>query len=63
MNALNVIFKRSIWVLLTVFFFIWLLVFVIGGQLALKNSGWINSYLDINPYEMVKNESDDPTEA
>ena len=63
MSVLDNVFKRSIWILLTVFFFIWLLVFVIGGQLAMKNSGWINSYLDINPYVMVIDESDDPTEA
>ena len=63
MNTFNKICKRSVWVLLTVFFAIWFVVFTVGKPIAMKNDGWINKYFDINPWEMVKDENDDPTQA
>ena len=63
MEIFEKICKRSVWVLLTVFFTIWLLVFVIGMSVAMKNSGWINDYLDIFPWETVRDDNDDLTQA
>ena len=60
MKILDKICKRSVWVLLTVFFAIWFVVFTVGKPIAMKNDGWINGYFDINPWEMVKDENDDP---
>lgn len=63
MKVFEKICKRSVWVLLTIFFAVWFAVFTIATPIAMKNDTWINGYFDINPWEVVKDENADPTEA
>ena len=65
MKIFKKICKRSVWVLLTVFFAIWFIVFTVATPIAMKNNTWINGYFDIDPWETVKDESEnvDPAET
>ena len=50
---LNKIVSRSFWGLITMFFAILLAILIIGDNIAQGYAGWINSFLNIDPYIRV----------
>lgn len=57
------IFKRSVWVLLSVFFIIVFLVFTLGEGVALQYEAQINMAFDIEPFKKVDISDDESIDA
>lgn len=58
-KRMKTIFKRSVWVLLSVFFLIFFLVFTLGESVAMQYEAQINDTFNVNPFEKVDVSGDD----
>ncbi len=60
MKILLKILKRSVWTLVSIFFTVLFVVFLVAEPIAThpERAGWINKYLGINPYETVIDKND-----
>ena len=56
-KKVNKIFSRSFWSLSTMFTGILLAILLVGEQVAKPYEGWINSFLNINPFVQVDDSS------
>ena len=52
------VFKRSVWTLVSIFFLFLFIAFIVAQPAMMKNEGWINNYLGINPYEVQIDKND-----
>ena len=52
------VFKRSVWTLVSIFFLVLFIAFIVAQPAMMKNEGWINNYLGINPYEVQIDKND-----
>lgn len=53
------VFKRSVWVLISVFLILLFIVLMAAQPIMMQSEGWINNYLGINPYEVKLDKDDD----
>ena len=53
------VFKRSVWVLISVFLILLFIVLMAAQPMMMQSEGWINNYLGINPYEVKLDKDDD----
>ena len=52
------VFKRSVWTLVSIFFLVLFIAFMVAQPAMMQNEGWINSYFGINPYEVQIDKND-----